>query len=760
MESLSARLEALMRAMSLSVIFCALPLTAQTVDFEKQVQPLLAQKCYACHGEEVQQSGLRLDKRQNAMRGGDYGPVIIVGKSVESKLIKRVINGDGGMRMPPTGSLSADEINTLKAWIDQGAEFRTELKPEAPPKPVDPKVTALISAVRTAPVAEVAKLLAADRTLVNAKDSNGSTPLHHAAGFASLATVKLLLDNGADVNAKNRRASTPLHWAIPDEAKVRLLLDKGANVNAKQADGRTPLYTAASAASANGVLRLLLDKGADPNLATANGQTPLIAASGRGDLDAMRLLIQHKADVQATNGAGATALMGAAGSRNPRAVELLLAQGADVNALTKRSESALANAATAGVEESVRLLLDRGAHVNVPDDRGYSPLMYAAASEVMPAGIVKLLLAKGADPKCTGEGETARSLAAKRGDTEVARLLGVPPEERQQGGVAPLPAATERSVSQSVGQALALLEKQSHVFIRTAGCNSCHSQDLPSAAAALARDRGLPAPREIVQLTESMNGETPERLMDIIAPSIPSMGWEMFDRALNHTPRDQYTDATLHYLRAMQSPEGYWKTAEGRRPPMNAGDLQATALSLFALKNFTPPADRAATDAALARAASWLAGAQTASTQPSSTQERAFLVMALAWSNAPRPVIDRAARSLAATQLSDGGWNQLPGMGSDAYASGQALYALNAAAGMPASDAVYRNGVRYLLRAQHPDGSWHVKTRSIWVQPYFDSGFPHAHDQWISAAGTSWASMALSLSVPESRANGPKVSRK
>ena len=49
------------------------PLAAQTVDFTKQVQPLLAQKCYACHGEEVQQSGLRLDKRQNAMRGGDYG---------------------------------------------------------------------------------------------------------------------------------------------------------------------------------------------------------------------------------------------------------------------------------------------------------------------------------------------------------------------------------------------------------------------------------------------------------------------------------------------------------------------------------------------------------------------------------------------------------------------------------------------------------------------------------------------------------------
>src|SRR5205807_1768322 len=119
----------------------------------------------------------------------------------------------------------------------------------------------------------------------------GSTPLHHAAGFGPLATLKVLLENGAEVNAKNRRASTPLHWAIPDEAKVRLLIDKGAAIDAKQADGRTPLYTAASAANANGILRLLLDKGANPNLATANGQTPLMAAAGRGDTEAMRLLM-------------------------------------------------------------------------------------------------------------------------------------------------------------------------------------------------------------------------------------------------------------------------------------------------------------------------------------------------------------------------------------------------------------------------------------------------------------------------------------
>ena len=86
-------------------------------------------------------------------------------------------------------------------------------------------------------------------------------------------------------------------------------------------------------------------------------------------------------------------------------------------------------------------------------------------------------------------------------------------------------------------------------------------------------------------------------------------------------------------------------------------------------------------------------------------------------------------------------------MGSDAYATGEALYALNTAGQMAPSHPVYAKGVKYLLNTQAADGSWHVKSRSIWVQPYFESGFPYGHDQWISAAGTSWAAMALSVTV-------------
>ena len=101
---------------------------------------------------------------------------------------------------------------------------------------------------------------------------------------------------------------------------------------------------------------------------------------------------------------------------------------------------------------------------------------------------------------------------------------------------------------------------------------------------------------------------------------------------------------------------------------------------------------------------------------------------------------------MSAQQREDGGWGQFPTMETDAYATGQALYAL-ATSGMSARDPVYAKGVKYLIRTQAEDGSWHVRSRSIWLQPYFESGFPYGHDQWISAAGTAWATTALSIAA-------------
>jgi len=731
------------------------PAADRKVDFEKDVQPLLEQKCHSCHGETAQQSGLRLDLRQNALRGGDYGPVIVPGDSAASKLVRRLVNGDGGLQMPPTGPLSNEEIGVLRAWIDQGADFRTQVKESVPAKPMDPKLVTLISAIRSGDSKSVGRMIAANPQLVQAKDKAGNTPLHHAAGFGNLATMKVLLDHGADANAGNLRKSTPLLWSLYDETKVRLLLARGADVNAKTVDGRSAIYQTAIMGNAVPVLRLLIEKGANPNEKTLTGMTPLIAAS-RGNLAGMRLLIEKGSNVNARNAAGGTALMAAASTGRPEAIAALLAKGADPNARTKKNESALADAATAGNEEAVKLLLDAGAVVNVQDIRGYSPLGYAAGSDTIPTGVVKLLLAKGADVNAHGDDETPAMLAAKRGDTEVARMLGVGAEERMRLGVAPAPAAMvpERSVAEAVKPALTLLEKQSHNFIRIGGCNSCHAQDLPSAAAAIARDHGLPAPKMIPQLPQTMHFLNPERLMDLTAFGVPGMGWELFDFGSNAAPRDEYTDATVHYIKMMQDADGHWLSFESRRPPMAAGEFQTAAMAMYSLRNYGPAAEKADTDKSIARAVAWLENSK-----PMTTQDRAFHLMALAWGNASQASVRGAVKLLAASQRADGGWNQMPSMGSDAYATGQALYALNAAGNMRADDPVYTKGVKYLLRTQASDGSWHVKSRSIWVQPYFEGGFPYGHDQWISAAGTAWASMALSLTVEPMRLTQNKSPR-
>src|SRR5262245_16820307 len=720
------------------------PVAGRKVDYKQDIQPLLAQKCYSCHGAEVQQAGLRLDLRQNALRGGDYGPVIKIGDSAASKLIRRVVDGDGGLQMPPTGTLSDDEIGLLRAWIDQGAEFRTDIVAEAPRMPVDPRVKALIDTVRAGNRSEIERQIAASPGAVQGKDEGGSTALHHAAGYGPIANIELLINKGADVNAKNRRSSTPLHWAIHDEAKVRLLLSKGADINAEQAQGRTPLFLAAMLGDGVPIMRLLLARGADPNLASANGQTPLMMAS-RGNVDGIRLLIEQGANVNAKDGAGETALMTACTSGNADAVRLLIEKGADVKVKSKRNETALGFAATAGVQASVELLLSKGAEVNVRNFRGYAPLMFAASSDAMPAGIIRLLLDKGADASFTGDyDEPASALAAKRGHTEVARLLGAKsstPADNAAVKVMPV-GVSDRSILAAVRNSLVLLEKQSDKFIRTAGCNSCHSQSLPSAVTGLARDYGLTSMKKFPQLPATMTA-TAEQLMDFVIVS-PSIAWELFDAGMNHEPRTQVTDAIVRYLMASQTAEGGWRINESRRPPMNSGSIQTAALAIYAMKHYAPEAEKLSCEKSIARSVAWLEKAT-----PVTNQDHAFRLLGLAWGGAPASAIREEAKSIAALQRGDGGWSQLPELSSDAYATGEALFALGSAGRMAVNDSVFRRAVDYLMSTQASDGSWHVKSRSIWLQPYLESGFPHGRDQFISTAGTAWATLALTLTADQ-----------
>src|SRR5438876_11427193 len=113
-------------ALAIAVLICACIADAQPSQdgnefFEKKIRPLLASKCYACHGEKIASSGLRLDFKAGWERGGNRGTAIVPGDPDGSLLIKAISFRDPQLKMPPGGRLSATEVADLTEWVRMGA---------------------------------------------------------------------------------------------------------------------------------------------------------------------------------------------------------------------------------------------------------------------------------------------------------------------------------------------------------------------------------------------------------------------------------------------------------------------------------------------------------------------------------------------------------------------------------------------------------------------------------------------------------------
>ena len=119
-----------------------------TVDFNKQIQPLLAKQCYHCHGPNEHKAGLRLNSREGALAELESGAhAITPGKIDQSELLRRVSSDDPDERMPPEGKpLSAEQIAALRAWIAAGAEWKQHwsFEPVAQPPIPQPKNAAWV----------------------------------------------------------------------------------------------------------------------------------------------------------------------------------------------------------------------------------------------------------------------------------------------------------------------------------------------------------------------------------------------------------------------------------------------------------------------------------------------------------------------------------------------------------------------------------------------------------------------------------------
>ena len=259
--------------------------------------------------------------------------------------------------------------------------------------PSDPLSTPLHEAAESGDLAAVEALTASGADL-EARDSDGQTPLHSAA---DPAVVEALVAAGADVEARSTTGRTPLHSAS-DPAVIEALVAAGADVEARNNDGQTPLHSAAFRTRDPTVIEALVAAGADVEARDNDGQTPLHwASSFRSDPAAVEALVAAGADVEARSTTGRTPLHSAS---DPAVIEALVAAGADLEA---RDNSFLYNGWTplhwassfTRDPAAVEALVAAGANLEARDNRGRTPL-HTASSSSNPA-VVEAFLAAGAD---------------------------------------------------------------------------------------------------------------------------------------------------------------------------------------------------------------------------------------------------------------------------------------------------------------------------------------------------------------------------
>jgi ankyrin repeat protein len=715
---------------------CCGALAAQSpakVDFARDVQPILREHCFECHGASQQMRGLRLDRRRDVTpnRVGANGARVVPGDSAKSTLYRRVSGTQSGEQMPPAGPLQAGQIATLKAWIDQGAEWPDALSGEKSAGRTDPVVERMRDALREGKKGDFERVLRGTPAASNAKGQGGWTPLMYAALYGGTEAIRLLLDSGADPNAQNDDGGSALMYAVDDPATTTLLLDRGAKPNLRSGEGRTALHIAAGMGKLPTV-RMLLDKGADIQARTPDGLGVLSLAAGAGDVGLLKLLLDRGANKRPLP------LGAVVASRCSACVELLLASAEPVDL-----GAALRPAMATGNYALVQKLLDGNARVAA------NTLLFASFSPAeLPAALTKALISQGADCNAkTPGGITALDLARRQGYFGLAKAL----EEAgaTDGGPAPVPvrAKPAASVRAAIDRSIPALQRADVAFLDRAGCVSCHNNSLTAMTVVAARAARIPVnegiARDQLRRIAAFLEENHERaLEDLGLPGgVDTVSYILLGMAAARYPNDSLTDVWARYLENRQSPDGRWRV-QTKRPPLESSDFQVTAASVRALRAFGPNSKRAEYDKAVARAVQWLEQAEA-----KSTEDRAFQLLGLGWGGGSREAIRKVAQQLVALQKPDGSWAQAENLAPDGYATGQALVALSESRAIPSANPAFRRGIQYLLNSQLEDGSWYVRTRAIAIQPYFDSDFPHGADQFISAAATNWATMALIASL-------------
>jgi hypothetical protein len=295
-------------------------------------------------------------------------------------------------------------------------------------------------------------------------------------------------------------------------------------------------------------------------------------------------------------------------------------------------------------------------------------------------------------------------------------------------------------VYEAATRAVRLIERTSANFLTTRACFTCHTQTLSVMVLRDARKVGI-------EIDEANFKRQYERAFEVHGSlggvRTDTVGYALWALDIGQHAPDDKTEAMVEYVLNYQKDLGSWKITVDR-PPAEASNFTTNYVALRGLNRYGNAQQREAIASRITAVKQWLESASAAD-----TEDQVFRLRLARELNLPSDKVDRFVQQLLSEQDADGGWVQKSGMKPDAYATGSALVALHEAGGLSCEHPAWRRGLGYLLRTQKLDGSWHVESRAKPLQEYFESGFPHGKDQFISAFATGWAAEALLMSLAQ-----------
>eukprot|EP00435_Cladocopium_sp_Y103_P006603 s691_g2.t1 len=264
--------------------------------------------------------------------------------------------------------------------------------------------------------------LASHRADINARATNGATPLSIAAEIGEFGAARSLIELRANLNQPGESGFAPVHCSVfnGDHKLVEYLMRHRADVNVEADDGTTPLHAAMNLVEpwsaedndiASTIVLLLLQGEANVNKQSKDGQTPVVAAVEGFQAEAVKLLCERRADVEICTEKGTTALLMAAETGQVETADVLIKHKADVNRENNlECRAAPLHIATfMGSDCMVRTLVAARAQVDKTTTRGHTALHYAAWGGHV--DVAKALLEAGAD-KYLSVGDPKRGINA------------------------------------------------------------------------------------------------------------------------------------------------------------------------------------------------------------------------------------------------------------------------------------------------------------------------------------------------------------